>query len=112
VVVCWLARRLQTSVAWTEDRRENLIASFHGRDQSVSLTGAFDADARLTAVEADVVADVGAYSCYPTTCGVEPLMAMVELPGPYGLREYACVARDGLRITRPMAPYRGFGRRA
>src|SRR5262249_3714462 len=40
VVVCWLARRLQTSVAWTEDRRENLIASFHGRDQSVSLTGA------------------------------------------------------------------------
>ncbi len=110
VVVCWLARRLETSVAWAEDRRENLIACFHSRDQSVSLAGAFDADARLTALEADVVADVGAYSCYPTTCAVEPLMAMVELPGPYDVREYACVARGVLTNTCPMAPYRGVAR--
>ncbi len=28
VVVVWLARKLKSSVAWTEDRRENLIAGF------------------------------------------------------------------------------------
>ena len=33
VVVTWLARKLKTSVAWAEDRRENLIAGFHSRDQ-------------------------------------------------------------------------------
>ena len=47
VVLVWLARKLKTSVAWIEDRRENLIACFHSRDQSISLEGAFDADAKL-----------------------------------------------------------------
>jgi aerobic carbon-monoxide dehydrogenase large subunit len=110
VVICWLARHLKTSVAWTEDRRENLIAAFHSRDQAISLEGGFDPDARLVALEADIVADIGAYSCYPTTCGVEPLMAMAEMPGPYDVREYACVSRGVLTNTCPMAPYRGVSR--
>ena len=37
VLVAWLARKLKTSVAWAEDRRENLVACFHARDQQVSL---------------------------------------------------------------------------
>src|SRR6187200_288086 len=110
VVVTWLARKLRTSVAWVEDRRENLVACFHSRDQSISLEGAFDADARLIGLGADIVADVGAYSCYPTTCGVEPLMAMAEMPGPYDVREYACVSRGVVTNTCPMAPYRGVSR--
>ena len=110
VVLVWLARKLKSSVAWTEDRRENLIASFHSRDQSIRLQGAFAADAKLLALSAEVIANVGAYSCYPTTCAVEPLMAMAELPGPYDVRAYACVARGVLTNTCPMAPYRGVSR--
>jgi carbon-monoxide dehydrogenase large subunit len=110
VVLVWLARKLRSSVAWTEDRRENLIASFHSRDQYIRLQGAFDADAKFVALSAEVIANVGAYSCYPTTCAVEPLMAMAELPGPYDLRAYACVARGVLTNTCPMAPYRGVSR--
>jgi aerobic carbon-monoxide dehydrogenase large subunit len=110
IVVAWLARKLKTSVAWTEDRRENLVSCFHSRDQSLSLEGAFDAEARLVALSADVIANVGAYSCYPTTCGVEPLMAMAEMPGPYTVRHYACRARGVVTNTCPMAPYRGVSR--
>jgi carbon-monoxide dehydrogenase large subunit len=110
VLVAHLARKLETSIAWTEDRRENLVACFHARDQHVALEGAFDADARLMALKADVAANVGAYSCYPTTSGVEPLMAMAEMPGPYDFREYACTARGVLTNTCPMAPYRGVSR--
>ncbi len=110
VVLVWLARKLRSSVAWTEDRRENLIASFHSRDQYIRLQGAFDADAKIVALAADVTANVGAYSCYPTTCAVEPLMAMAELPGPYDIRAYACVARGVLTNTCPTAPYRGVSR--
>ena len=110
VVLVWLARRLRSTVAWTEDRRENLIAGFHSRDQVIELEGAFDKDARLTALSADIVANVGAYSCFPTTCGVEPLMAMAELPGPYDVREYACVSRGVVTNTCPMGPYRGVSR--
>ena len=35
VVLTWLARHLRSSVGWTEDRRENLMASFHSRDMQV-----------------------------------------------------------------------------
>jgi aerobic carbon-monoxide dehydrogenase large subunit len=109
-VLVWLARKLKSAVAWTEDRRENLIASFHSRDQYVTLEGAFDKNAKLIALRADVVANVGAYSCYPTTCGVEPLMAMAEMPGPYDFRAYECRARGVLTNTCTMAPYRGVSR--
>jgi carbon-monoxide dehydrogenase large subunit len=109
-VLVWLARKLKIAVAWTEDRRENLIASFHSRDQYVTLQGAFDKNAKLIALRADVVANVGAYSCYPTTCGVEPLMAMAEMPGPYDFRAYECRARGVLTNTCTMAPYRGVSR--
>ncbi len=110
VILVWLARRLRSSVAWTEDRRENLMAGFHSRDQVIALEGAFDKDARLTALSADIVANIGAYSCFPTTCGVEPLMAMAELPGPYQVQAYECVSRGVLTHTCPMAPYRGVSR--
>jgi carbon-monoxide dehydrogenase large subunit len=110
VVLVWLARRLRSSVAWSEDRRENLIAAFHSRDQYVELEGAFDADGRLLALTADVIANIGAYSCFPTTCGVEPLMAMAEMPGPYDVRAYSCRARGVATHTCTMAPYRGVSR--
>ncbi len=110
VVLVWLARRLRTSVAWTEDRRENLIAAFHSRDQEIAIEGAFDAQGKLVALAADVLANIGAYSCFPTTCGVEPLMAMAELPGPYDVRAYACTARGVATHTCTMAPYRGVAR--
>jgi aerobic carbon-monoxide dehydrogenase large subunit len=110
VVLVFLAQRFRGSFAWSEDRRENLIASFHSRDQLIALDGGFDAQGKLVALAADVIANVGAYSCFPTTCGVEPLMAMAELPGPYDIRAYSCAARGVATHTCPMAPYRGVSR--
>jgi carbon-monoxide dehydrogenase large subunit len=110
VVLVWLARKLKSTVAWTEDRRENLIAGFHSRDQYLTLHAAFDQDAKLIALKNEVAANVGAYSCFPTTCGVEPLMAMAEMPGPYDFRAYACRARGVATNTCTMAPYRGVSR--
>ena len=110
VVLVWLARRLRRTLAWIEDRHENFLASAHARDQRYRLRAAFDADARLLAIDADIRCNIGAYSCYPTTCGVEPLMALAELPGPYDFREYAVRARGVATNTCMMAPYRGVSR--
>jgi len=110
VVLVWLARKLKSSVSWIEDRRENLIAGFHARDQYITLEGAFDKTGRLLALKADIVANIGAYSCFPTTCGVEPLMAMAEMPGPYDVQQYRCLARGVATNTCTMAPYRGVSR--
>lgn len=106
----WIARRLKQPVAWIEDRRENFLGSAHSRDQAYSVRAAFAADGRLQALEADLRCNVGAFSCYPVTCGVEPLMAFAELPGPYDFAEYGVRSRGVATNTCPMAPYRGVSR--
>lgn len=110
VVIVWVARQLRRSVAWIEDRRENLMAAFHSRDQRYRIKAAFDGEARLLAVDADLVADVGAFSCYPVTWGVEPLMAIAELPGPYDFQIYRVRSRAVATNTCPICPYRGVSR--
>ena len=112
VVVVWLARKLKASMAWIEDRRENFGSSFHSRDQVYELSGAFTEEGRLQALKADIVCDVGAYSCYPVTSAVEPLMAMAEMPGPYDVQNYSARARAVITNTCPIAPYRGVSRPA
>jgi carbon-monoxide dehydrogenase large subunit len=110
VVAVWAARHFGCTVAWIEDRLENLTASFHARDQRLHLRGAFDKDGRLLAIDADVLCNVGAYSNFPATCGVEPLMALADMPGPYQVSEYRARARGITTNTCPMAPYRGVSR--
>ncbi len=110
VVLVHTARRLRRNLAWVETREENFLAAWHSREQRYHVTGSFTEDGELVALGADIVADVGAYSCYPVTYGVEPLMAMAELPGPYRVGEYAVRARAVLSNKCPIAPYRGVSR--
>ncbi len=95
VVLVWVARRVRSSVAWIEDRLENFTSAFHSRQHRYTVRGAFDEQGTIVGLDADIICNVGAYSCYPFTCGVEPLMAMAELPGPYRITEYrATLARS------------------
>jgi aerobic carbon-monoxide dehydrogenase large subunit len=110
LLVSVAAQRLQRPVKWTEDRQENLSAAFHGHEQRYETSAAFDEEGKLLALKADIACDVGAYSCYPFTCGVEPLMAEAEMPGPYRLRHYWSRARAVATNKVPMAPYRGVSR--
>jgi len=110
IVLVWLARKLRRPVAWIEDRQENFLAASHARDQHCLVRAAFDADARLLALDADVRCNVGAYSSYPFTGGIETLQAFAELPGPYDFREYGVRSRGVLTNTCMMAPYRGVSR--
>lgn len=110
VVVVWLARHLRRRIAWIEDRVENFSSAFHSRQHRYGLRGAFDADGHLLGLDADIVCNVGAYSCFPVTCGVEPLMAMAEMPGPYAIVDYRARARAIVTNTCPIAPYRGVSR--
>lgn len=97
-------------VKWTEDRRENLVSGFSGHEQRYHITTAFDASGRFLAIRATIDCDIGAYSCYPFSCAVEPLMAAGELPGTYKLPRYHARARGVATNKTPMAPYRGVSR--
>src|SRR5919199_2799023 len=110
LLVSIAAQRLRRPVKWTEDRQENLTSAFHGHEQRYQVSAAFDEEGKLLALKADIACDVGAYSCYPFTCGVEPLMAAAEMPGPYRLKHYRSRARAVATNKVPMAPYRGVSR--
>ncbi len=112
VMLVWISRHLKGSVRWIEDRRENLMSSAHSRDQQHIIRAAFNRNAELLAIDADIRCNVGSYSVYPVTYGVEPLMAMVEIPGPYDFREISVRARAISTNTCPMSPYRGVSRPA
>ncbi|MGH2983370.1 MAG: xanthine dehydrogenase family protein molybdopterin-binding subunit, partial [Solirubrobacterales bacterium] len=60
-LVAWCARRLCRPVKWIESRRENLISSNHGRDQVDRVRMAATAGGKITALEIQVIADLGAY---------------------------------------------------
>lgn len=110
ILVAAAALRTRRPVTWSEDRQENLVASFHAREQRYNVQAAFDAEGRLLALAAEILCDTGAYSAFPFTCGVEPLMAATELPGPYRLRHYRARARAVATNKAPTAPYRGVSR--
>ena len=110
IAVAAAARRLDRPVKWIEDRREALTAGFLAREQRYRTRAAFDAQGHITALDVDVVCDMGAYSCYPFTVGIEPLMASAEMPGVYQVPAYRVRGRAITTNKAPTAPYRGVSR--
>ncbi len=109
---CWCGWRASSKARWPGPRTgaKTLSRRFIRATRYITLEGAFDKDAKLLALRADVVANIGAYSCFPNTAGMEPLMAMAEMPGPYDVQQYQCLARGVLTNTCTMAAYRGVSR--
>ncbi len=110
VAVAAAALRLRRPVRWTEDRQENLTAAFHGHEQRYRVTAAFDEQGRILGLDAEIDCDTGAYSVFPFTCAVEPLMAATELPGVYKVPAYRARGRAIATSKAPAAPYRGVSR--
>jgi len=104
------ALRLRRPVKWIEDRKDALSASFLAREQHYTARAAFDAEGRILGLDTDVVCDMGAYSCYPFTAGIEPLMASAEMPGVYKVPAYRVRGRAITTNKAPTAPYRGVSR--
>ncbi|MBA0052369.1 xanthine dehydrogenase family protein molybdopterin-binding subunit [Streptomyces sp. AJS327] len=110
IAVAAAALRLGRPVKWSEDRKDALTASFLAREQRYDVRAAFDAEGRILGLDADVVCDMGAYSCYPFSAGIEPLMASAEMPSVYKVPAYRVRARAVTTNKAPTAPYRGVSR--
>src|SRR5271155_1216259 len=110
VFVSAAARRLGCPVKWTSDRMEDLTANSQGFDEIADAELALDSEGRVLALRADVIGDVGAYSIYPWTAGLEPGQVVIFLPGPYRIQHYRGCVRAVATSKAPMGPYRGVGR--
>ena len=104
VALCLMALAMPgTPVKWVEDRSEHLLAATHARDHRYLMKAGFTQEGDLLALEADISCNVGAYSVYPWTAGIEPLMAGGLLSGPYRLANYHCTVRGVATNTAPAA---------
>ena len=95
------ARDARGAAQWVEDRAEHLLAATHARDHRYVVKAGFASDGTLLALQADSTCNVGAYSVYPWTAGIEPLMARGLLSGPYRLDNYRCTVRGVATNTAP-----------
>ncbi|NIB38739.1 xanthine dehydrogenase family protein [Pseudomaricurvus alkylphenolicus] len=105
-----LAKKLERPVKWTGDRIEDLISTSQGFDEIIDAEIAVDREGRILGLRADVIGDVGAYSIYPWTAGIEPVQVVSFLPGPYKIENYHGRVRGVATSKPPTGPYRGVGR--
>ena len=71
------SRVLGRPVKWIEDRRENLVAAGHSRNEQGTVRLAIDNDHMIQGITIEHVADLGAYPPCPAV--IDPQL----LPGPY-----------------------------
>jgi carbon-monoxide dehydrogenase large subunit len=109
-VCSWLALQLRRPVKWVEDRIENMVASTHARDQIIELQMAADKDGHILAISSDIWVDVGAYSTYLWSAGMEPLQTAGLMPGPYRIQAMRYRTRGVATNKTPVGPYRAVGR--
>lgn len=107
VLVAWAARHLGRTLKWTEDRRENFIASAQERRQTHHVTVAFDASGRVHAYDIDAYQDVGAYTQYGLVVGQNTTSHAL---GPYKIAAKRMTLTALYTNTVMVAPYRGAGR--
>ena len=108
-VAAYLARRLGRSVKWIEDRRENLSASLHAKQQTVQAELALHQDGTILGIRGRFVSDVGAYSEYPWGSAFEAGHAASSLPGPYKTPAFGFEAVSVATNKTTIGVYRGVG---
>ena len=109
VLVLWAARRLKRPVQWIGERNEEFLGSVHGRDSIVRARLALDGDGKFLALEAHVLADMGAY--VSTVAPVVPTMAMGSaMGGVYDIPLVAFQTKGVFTNTTPVDAYRGAGK--
>lgn len=101
-----LAQRLNRPLRFVQTRPENLL-SMQARDQDQHITLAADQHGTVTALMAEVSADVGGYAGMGA---FEPLQTQRLLPGPYRIDQVSVTASAVMTNTVPTGPYRGPGR--
>jgi aerobic carbon-monoxide dehydrogenase large subunit len=109
VVVAALARRLRCPVKWIEDRRENLVAATHAKEQVVTLEVAVTEAGRVLGMRSRLIGDGGAYSFNTASVLVEPLHAAQMMPGVYDIANYDFDVIGVVTNKTPTGPFRGVG---
>ena len=103
-----LARRLRRPVRWSATRREDILATGHGRDMRIHLRLAADASGRILALDARITGNVG--SCLYHVGVLLPLLCGQMITGCYDIQTARIEVVCPFTNTMGTVPYRGAGR--
>jgi carbon-monoxide dehydrogenase large subunit len=104
----YLAMTLDRPVKWTETRRENFMASIHGRDQIGVMELALKRDGTILGLRYDVIADMGAY--YQLLTPAIPTLTGLMLCGAYKIPAVRMTKKAVFTNKMCTDAYRGAGR--
>jgi aerobic carbon-monoxide dehydrogenase large subunit len=108
ILVLVAAERFCRPVKWIEDRRENLMATNHSRQQHHRIRAAVNKDGRILGIDCEILHDQGAYVRTPGSRVLARTMIM--LIGPYSIGAYRAVGRFRLTNKTPAGTFRAPGR--
>jgi carbon-monoxide dehydrogenase large subunit len=108
ILLAWLARRLARPIKWVATRSEDQITTNHSRGSVCEGELAVDAEGRIKALRARVVAPLGAVLM--NAAAGPPWNHARLLPGAYVVPACDITVTGALTTTTPVAAYRGAGR--
>ena len=104
----WAARLVGRPVRWTATRAETLAVDIHARDHVTEAHMAFDTDGRIAAVEATIIANLGAYQSQFAAC-IPSIFCVTMFSGQYAIPALHCRVLGVYTNTVPVDAYRGAG---
>src|SRR3989441_4409866 len=107
-LIPFAARKLGRPVKWTEDRRENLLASNHSREMDCEIEIACERNGTILALRGRVWVDMGAYM--RANGSIPPRNVAQFLSGPYRIPNIHVESSALLTNKTPVGTYRGPGR--
>jgi carbon-monoxide dehydrogenase large subunit len=107
-LIGYLARELKRPVKWIEGRRENMMHTIHGRDQTGDVEVAVKNDGTITGLKYTVTADVGAY--YQLLTPAIPTLTGLMLCGCYKIQNVSMNLVATFTNKMATDAYRGAGR--
>jgi carbon-monoxide dehydrogenase large subunit len=108
LLVAWAARKLGRPVRWTATRREDFLATSHGRDVVATMRLAADRDGRIRGLKARIVGNLGftLFSDGPLL----PVLCGQMITGCYDIPAVRAKVTGVYTNTMGTAAYRGAGR--
>ncbi len=107
-LAAYLARQLCRPVKWTETRRENFLATIHGRDQICEMEFAIGRDGTVLGLRARLWADLGAY--YQLLTPLIPTLTGLMIAGCYRIPAVRVDLTGVFTNKMSTDAYRGAGR--
>ncbi|MCP5043061.1 MAG: xanthine dehydrogenase family protein, partial [bacterium] len=108
VLAVVLAKQLGRPVKWVEERQEHMLATTHGRGQVADVTLGARSDGTLTAIELQILSDLGAHPHGNSV--VAPFQTAALMTGCYRIPNARAQIKGVLTNTTTVEAYRGFGR--